>query len=201
MIKSELNKECGIRLKECLNNSNMTQNELSSLTGYTQQYISNIVVGQKPMTIKAAKLFSKHLHVREAYLLCESNHKTMEDMHTAMITGINEMEECILRYAHYNGLTIESCIIITNTGEQLVKKENFGVSVFDKTSLLGKQIVNGKECTIADIKFKIKIYNKTFIVDADRIFECFNFITNYLQVQRQRLYNELERKEKYLNLN
>ena len=77
MIKSELNKECGIRLKECLNNSNMTQNELSSLTGYTQQYISNIVVGQKPMTIKAAKLFSKHLHVREAYLLCESNHKTM----------------------------------------------------------------------------------------------------------------------------
>lgn len=80
-------------------------------------------------------------------------------------------------------------------------KENFGVSVFDKTSLLGKQIVNGKECTIADIKFKIKIYNKTFIVDADRIFECFNFITNYLQVQRQRLYNELERKEKYLNMN
>ena len=65
MIKTELNKECGIRLKECLSEFPMTQNELASLTGYTQQYISNIIVGKKPMTIKAAKMFSEHLNIRE----------------------------------------------------------------------------------------------------------------------------------------
>lgn len=76
MIKTELNKECGIRLKNCLEEFPMTQNELSSLTGYTQQYISNIVVGKKPMTIKAARIFAKHLNVRTEYLLCEDDNKT-----------------------------------------------------------------------------------------------------------------------------
>ena len=47
MIKSELNTECGKRLKECLQEFPMTQNRLAELTGYSQQYISNIVVGKK----------------------------------------------------------------------------------------------------------------------------------------------------------
>ena len=80
MIKTILNPECGKRLKECLADSQMTQGEMSSLTGYTQQYISNIVVGKKPLTIKAAKLFSDVLNVREEYLLCIDTFKTESDI-------------------------------------------------------------------------------------------------------------------------
>lgn len=76
MKKTILNPECGKRLKECLADFPMTQGDLSSLTGYTQQYISNIVVGKKPLTIKAAKLFSDVLKVREEYLLCIDDFKT-----------------------------------------------------------------------------------------------------------------------------
>ena len=200
MQKTELNLECGIRLKECLTDSQMTQNELSSITGYTQQYISNIVVGQKPMTVKAAKLFAKHLHVRESYLLCEDNIKTNEDYEQKIHNGITDMEDCIIRYARYNGLYVKSCILITNEGETLIKNHPLGVSFFDKSSLFGNHIINGKEYNIIDIKYEIEIYDKTYTVDANHIFECFNFITNYLQVQRDRLYRELEKKDKFLNI-
>lgn len=65
MIKSELNPECGKRLKQCLEEISMTQSDLADLSGFTQQYISNIVVGKKPMTVKAAKEFASVLNVRE----------------------------------------------------------------------------------------------------------------------------------------
>lgn len=103
MIKSELNLECGIRLKECLDDFPMTQNELSELTGYTQQYISNIVVGKKPMTIKAAKLFSSHLKVREAYLLAEDDYKTLEDAYKKRISAFNKQEGIALELLHLAG--------------------------------------------------------------------------------------------------
>lgn len=79
MIKSELNPECGKRLKQCLEEKAKSQAELATDTGFTQQYISNIVVGKKPMTITSAKLFSKALGVREDYLLCKDDYKTWMD--------------------------------------------------------------------------------------------------------------------------
>ena len=80
MIKSELNLYCVERLKKCLEDFPMSQNELARLTGYTQQYISNIVVGKKPMTVKAASLFAKALNVRQDFLLCESDNKNDADI-------------------------------------------------------------------------------------------------------------------------
>ena len=46
-----------------------------------------------------------------------------------------------------------------------------------------------------------KIYDKTYTVDASHIFECFNFIANYIQMQRSRLYRELESNDNFLNIN
>lgn len=77
----ELNCECGKRLSEWLSEIDMTQDELARLIGYTQQYISNIVTGKKPMTVEFAKLVSektssgmslkwdKPIHIRASYLL------------------------------------------------------------------------------------------------------------------------------------
>lgn len=80
MTNMELNKNYGKRLKECIHNSNMTQKQVADLAGFTQQYISNIICGIKPMTITAARSLAKTLHVREEYLLCEDDYLTEKDM-------------------------------------------------------------------------------------------------------------------------
>lgn len=69
----------GERLKQCIIDANMTQVELASASGFTQQYVSNIVVGKKPMTVKAASVFSKLLGVRQEYLLLEDDYKTQRE--------------------------------------------------------------------------------------------------------------------------
>lgn len=70
MIKKELNPECGKRLKQCIEESGMTQKSLGEAANYTQQMISNIIVGKKRLTTDAAKIFSNILHVKSEYLLC-----------------------------------------------------------------------------------------------------------------------------------
>ena len=69
-----LDNECGMRLRKCIEEKKMTQRELAAESNFSPQYISNIISGQKPMTVTAAKQFSKILGVRESYLLCESDH-------------------------------------------------------------------------------------------------------------------------------
>lgn len=84
-MEKKLNLECAKRFKKCLKEAEMTQGELARRTKFTQQYISNIATGKKPMTDRAARLFAKHLHVREDYLLCESNEKTDSEHYTLML--------------------------------------------------------------------------------------------------------------------
>lgn len=79
MIKTNLNSECGRRLKECLIDAKMTQKELAENTHYTQQYISNIISGKKNLSIPAAKRFAQFLHVSEEYLLCQSKYRTLSE--------------------------------------------------------------------------------------------------------------------------
>ena len=62
MIKKNLNPECGIRLKQCLLKSRITQKELAERSGYTQQYVSTIVLGKKNLSLEAARKFSKILN-------------------------------------------------------------------------------------------------------------------------------------------
>lgn len=76
MIKRKLNPEQGKRLNECLKKRRLTQKELAEKSGYTPQYISNIIVGKKNMSEDSAKVFSKILNVRKEYLLCDDNFMT-----------------------------------------------------------------------------------------------------------------------------
>lgn len=143
MIKTELNLECGKRLKECLSDFPMTQNKLASLTGYTQQYISNIIVGKKPMTIKAAKLFSEYLNIQEEYLLCESNYKTKQE----------EIQETFkTNRKKWNDLENAVQTLISNTGYKIVgryaadwdrHKNNIGGFQYEKYSDALQDIENG----------------------------------------------------------
>jgi len=80
MIKNELNSEQGKRLKSCIKEKQLTQTEFANITGYTKQYISNICVGKKNLSLESARTFSKILNVREEYLLCEDDIKTEKEL-------------------------------------------------------------------------------------------------------------------------
>lgn len=73
--KTEINPECGLRLKEVLNQKKISQLELSKLSNFTPQYISCIIRGLRPMTVSAANVFAKTLNIRQEYLMCEDNYK------------------------------------------------------------------------------------------------------------------------------
>lgn len=78
--KNECNPECKSRLKKLLNQKRITQIELSKQTGFTPQYISCIIRGNRPMTISAASAFAKVLGVRQEYLLCEDNYQDINSL-------------------------------------------------------------------------------------------------------------------------
>ena len=77
--RTKLNKDCGKRLRECRVEAGMTQKELSETSHYSVQQICYIENGRRGMSTEAAKIFSKLLHVREQYLLGESNYKDGPD--------------------------------------------------------------------------------------------------------------------------
>ena len=86
-----LNTEGSKRLADWLKEIDMSQSELAQAVGYTQQYISNIMTGKRPMTLDFAELVSQktsqgqsqkydiELRIRPQYLLCMDDIKTTED--------------------------------------------------------------------------------------------------------------------------
>ena len=92
--KRMLNNESAQRLSDWLSEIDMNQTELADLIGYTQQYISNIINGKRPMTLDFAQLVSEKtaqgksmkydidLKIRPQYLLCMDDIKTTEDFYS-----------------------------------------------------------------------------------------------------------------------
>lgn len=71
--------ECGLRLKQCRREKGYTQEKLAELSDYSLQTVSYIENGKRNMTRESAHAFSQILEVREEYLLCEDNSKTIEE--------------------------------------------------------------------------------------------------------------------------
>lgn len=116
MIKKELNPEHGKRLKECLIDANMSQKDLAIKSKYTQQYISNIIVGKKNMSVESAKIFSKILKVREEYLLCEDNFKTQKQMRDIPLEKFDKGNVLAIQLLHLSGF-VPICDFIGNWRE------------------------------------------------------------------------------------
>ena len=106
MIKKKVKLECGKRLKDCLASSHITQKELADKTGYTPQYISNIICGKKNMSTDAARLFSKFLNIREQYLLCEDDYKTEYELFENIDTPLSFFDSATYAYLHSIGHTL-----------------------------------------------------------------------------------------------
>ncbi len=117
MIKTELNPECGKRLKQCLEESFVTQADLAETCGFTQQYISNIVTGKKPMTIKAASLFSDALGIRQEYLLCKDDDKRNDDHEKTQLLCSSQVGLAYLWLLNAFNIRATGLVIILDNGD------------------------------------------------------------------------------------
>ena len=113
MINKKLNYKCVERLKQCIEESHMTQKELSERTSYTAQYISNIIHGKRNASSDALITFAKALNVRKEYLLCEDDYKTAEDERKALRISDIESIGSALSYIKSLGYTLRSEYIAT----------------------------------------------------------------------------------------
>lgn len=129
MIKRELNPEQGNRLKECLEDIRMAQKELAQKSGYTQQYISNIVVGKKNMSHESADIFSQILGIKKEYLLCESDFKNRaEEQKSSIDWELNKLS-ALDNLLDQLGYYIETIAEYQNleTGEIITIDDNHGL--------------------------------------------------------------------------
>lgn len=106
-MKKEINPEQGKRLRECLNEQRFSQKELAEKSGYTPQYISNIVVGKKNMSYESASAFAKILHVKTEFLLCEIDCKTDAEMLKECLNWEIETQHVICNLLNQMGYDIE----------------------------------------------------------------------------------------------
>lgn len=65
-------------LKTALKIKKFSQKDLAEASGFTPQYVNNILRGKKPMTLSAAKAFSKILDVRTEYLMGKSIYTSID---------------------------------------------------------------------------------------------------------------------------
>lgn len=137
MIKRKLNPECGQRLKQCLNDIGMTQKELALVSQYTPQYISNIIVGKKQLSVEAANIISKILHIRVEYLLCEDEYKTEKEMWSKRHDLFDQKENIAFKLLHLAGYE-PICDFVRNWKEHNLDKIIFGP--FQKGDTAGQHI-------------------------------------------------------------
>lgn len=181
MIKSNLNSECGKRLKECLKNCSMTQGELADLTGYTQQYISNIVTGKKPMTIATATHFAEYLNVSEEYLLCESSFKDFFEEIDFAECICNTQDNTLMKLLNLLGYKI---------------KFESSTLKFNNNSYTDKIVVDYENASISVENVKVKINNEepvnlTIFMDfLDEIYSYIRFSIENLPIKQIRCDNK-----------
>ena len=92
--KRILNNESAQRLSDWLSEINVNQTDLAGRINYSQQYISNVMNGKRPMSLEFAQRVSNvtaqgksqrydiDLKIRPQYLLCMDDIKTTEDFYS-----------------------------------------------------------------------------------------------------------------------
>ena len=159
---TELRIKKGLRLKECREDKNLTQEELAKLCNYSRkQYIYSFEHGVRDITPNHAHDFAKILNVNEKYLLHETDMKesidplTIGDPDTTTIE--NEIIKCFLML----GCSINAFItplINDNSEKEIVNIQELKGLDFDK--VLCRYEKNGeiREVYITDIQIDNKIF-------------------------------------------
>ena len=101
--KRILNNESAQRLSDWLSEINMNQTDLAKKIHYSQQYISNVINGKRPMSLEFAQRVSNvtaqgksqrydiDLKIRPQYLLCMDDIKTTEDYYSIQFQRLDSV--------------------------------------------------------------------------------------------------------------
>lgn len=187
---NNLNKMRGLRLKECREQKNITQEKLGSETGYSVQTISYVENGKRRMSTDSARIWGNYLGVRMEYLLCEDNDMTVDEVfskkhiYTYCENGITdiftehdylpmsvESDVICKRINPHNGqeesiVTIEKHIILTPDDEYIVcSGEEFTDMIKEISDFalykIQRLVKNSRQATESEIDY----FNNTFDFD------------------------------------
>lgn len=128
MIKRELNKEHGERLKECIDDAGMTQKELAEKANCTPQFISNVINGKRNMSFQTAKIFAEILRVRSGYLLGTELTKTDSEAERYERTSLAVRNNAILDILEEtSNIRVCGTIIVIKTPDGNIITDQIGV--------------------------------------------------------------------------
>ncbi len=195
MKKKELNPEHGNRLKMCLDYRKISQKELAEKSGYTRQYISNIVVGKKNMSLESAKIFAKILNVQEEFLLCENYAMTKEVDERLCINYYKLKNEVILKLLIFSSVSPRKTIIETEEGTTFDAPYQI---LIPEESLVGRKVnISGNVQTIKSIKIEVDISeteedDNAKIIPYNMLYSHVKNILDYAESECERFKKEIE---------
>lgn len=187
MIKKELNPEQGKRLKECLEDEKMTQKELAEKSGYTKQYISNIVVGRKNMSLESAEKMAGILGVRKEYLLCKDSFKTSKCELEFVFETLGNMDEMFLSlFKGLCGINVVGQIIKTEEGDEFCSEQPPKALASEKYLIGIKTKIAETVCTPKSIELLVEINGVRKIIPMDMMYYLKKDIIEYIQFKGER---------------
>lgn len=131
--KRMLNNESAQRLSDWLSEINMNQTDLAKKIHYSQQYISNVINGKRPMSLEFAQRVSNvtaqgksqrydiDLKIRPQYLLCMDDIKTTEDYYSTQFQRLDSVNN-----ACYTLLTNSLKEVCLREGIEVPNLDNWG---------------------------------------------------------------------------
>ena len=149
MIKRELNKEHGERLKECLDDAGMTQEELAEKANCTPQFISNVIKGKRNMSFQTAEIFAEILQVRSGYLLGTELTKTDKEIEKYERTSIAVRNNAILDILEEtSNIRVYATIVVIKTPDGNIITDHIGVPelFLPPECIIGKKAPDIYEC-------------------------------------------------------
>lgn len=147
--KTEYNKKCGLRLKECREAKGMTQKALAEIVGYTTQQISNYECGSRGLQ-NSAHLLAKVLDVPADYLLCITNYKSIDEQYIAEREEIITTDHLLVKLLKQMGM---STYVKVNSNGEIIEYNRYNTSILGGTN--DKVIFNGHEIELMTFQYML----------------------------------------------
>ncbi len=126
----------------------------------TPQYISNIVVGKKNMSLESAEIFAEILEVREEYLLCQDRFKNKSAYLPTLVKYWEESEQFYQALLKRFGISVIKTIVITEEVNRFELNDTPRMLTFDY-DLIGRKVnISGMVQTPKSLFIGIEINHK-----------------------------------------
>lgn len=188
--KKEIQKKQGMRLKECREWRELSQQEIAEIVGYDVKYISMLETGARPIDWDKAYKFADALSVNPEYIMCRSDN--LAKKHTFEHSAYASIDSTIMQLIICNNHEIQFVCIPYYQTTDAEKKEklilNYSHNAFEHFSF------DNPICQFNDGETIRELIIEEVIIDNKRIsFAHFAFvctqINDYVDFTINRLYN------------